>query len=210
MKLKIFNFGLPRTGTTSFHFFMKKLGFKSLHSGNGVINDIFPSNYFNFVKNQNDPRNILNKLIYRNEVFSDLPWYSNALMNVLIKKYENDPNVKFVATIRNKESWLNSIKKLNSPNWINGAGSVEFHKYEYNGIFDKYSEFCETELNQLLGDYYNKHYELLKELCADYLLLNIDNINELKSNITMLLPEKESDINNIEYPHKGAHITSFS
>mgnify|MGYP003325862154 CR=1 FL=1 len=48
-KIKIFNFGLPRTGTTSFHLYMKNNAFKSVHTNDGFINKCFPKDYFDFL-----------------------------------------------------------------------------------------------------------------------------------------------------------------
>ena len=67
--LKIFNFGLPRTGTTSVHNFLSQLGYKSVHTNDGFINKCFPKDYFNFT-NDNLENNIINQFINNYEVFS--------------------------------------------------------------------------------------------------------------------------------------------
>ena len=111
--VKIFNFGLPRSGTTSFHLFMKENGYKTVHTNDGFINKCFPTDYFEFIQDSNNlDNNLIEKYISDNEVFSDLPWYSYKLRKKIIEKYKNNPNVYFVATTRKKEDWIRSIKTI--------------------------------------------------------------------------------------------------
>ena len=178
---------------------MGQLGYKSLHSNHREIDKLFPSEYFHFLKNSDDPHNLFNVYIEKYDVFSDLPWYSNDLMVHLIKKYENEPNVIFVATTRNKVSWIKSIKKIKS--FITPGSSLKFHNYEYEHLFEKFDSLDESELNHLLGNYYSTHYNLLKEICPQCTLLNLDNSAEIKSNMKQLFPDKADVIDTLAYPN---------
>ena len=70
----------------------------------GFINIIYPNDYNNFI----DDINIEKNMMY----FQTCPWHSVKLRNKIIEKYSNNKNVIFVCTIRNKNEWINSIKKI--------------------------------------------------------------------------------------------------
>lgn len=196
-KLKIFNFGLPRTGTTSFHQFMQKIGLKSIHTNDGYINRVFPHDYNQFILADNTDdlsQNQIQQSILNNQVFSDLPWYSIFLQKKLMEKYSDDPNIVFVCTIRQKEKWIQSIKKI-IPCIITKA-ERDFHQMEYHGILT--SHLTETELNNRLSDYYDSFYEHIKKY-KQILLLPLENTEEIKSILFSLL--NNPMILNIKYPH---------
>lgn len=185
--MKIFNFGLPRTGTTSFHRYMLSNSFNSVHTNNGFINICFPDDYYNFLNDIDLSNNYISCHINKYDVFSDLPWYSVKLRNKIIQKYKDDPNVYFVYTIRDKKSWIKSIRKI-IPH-INQSASKQFHEMEYNGNL--------SELNDdQLDIFYDKFYSELK---ADSNIheLSLDNIDVLKNTLNKLF---NTNIN-MEYPH---------
>lgn len=184
--MKIFNFGLPRTGTTSFHLYMLSNSFNSVHTNDGFINNCFPKDYYNFLNDEDLSTNSISCHINKYDVFSDLPWYSVKLRNKIIQKYKDDLNVYFVYTIRDKKSWIKSIRKIIP--YINSPAEKQFHEMEYNGVL--------SEINDdQLGIFYDKFYSELK---ADKNIheLSLDNIENLKNTLNKLF---NTNIN-MEYP----------
>lgn len=74
-KIKFFNFGLPRTGTTSFHLYMKNNAFECVDTNDGFINKCFPKDYFDFLNDKNLQNNSISCHINKYQVFSDLVHY---------------------------------------------------------------------------------------------------------------------------------------
>jgi hypothetical protein len=188
MKKKIFNFGLPRTGTTSFHNFMQNNGYKSVHTNDGFINEVFPEHYFDYISDKNLEKNIIERFIDSYDVFSDLPWYSIKLRDKIIEKYKNDPNVIFVATIRDKTKWIESIKKIIP--CIKSDSEIKFHDYEYNQILKKNVTDIE------LSNYYDDFYASLDNCVVK---LSLEDTDEIKFILSEIL--KDTKINNMKYPH---------
>lgn len=186
-EIKIFNFGLPRTGTTSFHIFMEKNGFNSMHTNDGYINKCFPKDYFDFLIDKNISNNLIDSYIKKYQVFSDLPWYSLKLRQKILNKYKNDPNVYFVYTTRSKEKWINSIKKI-IPH-IKTKSDKLFHKMEYNSILHK------NVKNSDLDKFYDEFHLELKENKNIY-ELSLEDVESIKSTLNKLF---NTDIN-MQYP----------
>ncbi len=184
--VKIFNFGLPRTGTTSFHLFMKENGYKTVHTNDGFINKCFPKDYFEFIQDSNNlDNNLIKKYISDNEVFSDLPWYSYKLRKKIIEKYKNNPNVYFVATTRKKEDWIRSIKTI-IPH-IKSESEKQFHEMEYNGILKE--GVTDDKLSVFFDEFHSN-------MDKNIILLSLENTKSIKKNLS-----KITKINlDIEYP----------
>tara|TARA_B100001093_G_C26722745_1_gene968580 strand:+ start:427 stop:1014 length:588 start_codon:yes stop_codon:yes gene_type:complete len=190
-KIKIFNFGLPRTGTTSFHLYMKNNAFNSVHTNHGFINKCFPKDYFDFLNDENLQNNSISLHINKYQVFSDLPWYSFKLRKKIIDKYKNDPNVYFIYTTRNKQTWIKSIKKIIP--YIKSKSEKEFHKMEYNGILS--NKHNDADINISLDKFYDTFHAELKANENIY-ELSLDDIDSLKSTLHNLF---DTDIN-MTYP----------
>lgn len=190
MTKKIFNFGLPRTGTTSFHNFMLICGFNSVHTNDGFINIIYPHDYNNYINDIDMENNNIQKYINEYEVFSDLPWYSIKLRNKIIEKYSNDDNVIFVCTIRNKNEWINSIKKI-IPCIISKA-EKEFHNMEY----DNSLIFFSHNIDKKLEEYYDKFYSSMDERVIK---LWLNDTNEIKMKLSKILDDEK--ILDYDYPY---------
>lgn len=123
---KLFNLGLPRTGTTSFSGAASIAGFRSLHSNRGEIEFLFPD--IPLFETGRPSR--FDLVIDRYDVFSDLPWY--AMAKTLARAF---PSASFVATTRCPEKWCQSILKIR-PHIITEV-EVEFHRAFFEtAIFD--------------------------------------------------------------------------
>jgi Sulfotransferase domain len=195
--IKIFNFGLPRTGTTSFHTFMEKNGFNSLHSNDASIEYIYPDEYNKFKNNKNSA---ICKIINKYQVFSDLPWYS--LYDDIFKIYHSDQSCYFVATTRNVEKWCKSIKKLR--HWIpdKNTNSYKYHDNIYNGLLTSLYNDNDPLFDEKLKIFFNEHYENLIKIAnfykRDILFLDLEDTESIKkklSNIFGCIP--------YDYPKKN-------
>lgn len=91
---KVFGIGLSRTGGRSLHFALKRLGYRSKHWGFLLVKCDLSLRYDRLEKY---------------DALLDLP----AVLNYkeLDKKY---PDAKFILTLRDKRSWLDSMKRLHN------------------------------------------------------------------------------------------------
>lgn len=178
-KPTIFNFGLPRTGTTSFHMYMQKQGYQSAHTNDGFIEKCFPEQYNNFINGIKLEENIIMQYIHKYDVLSDLPWYSTQLRNKIIEMYKNDPNAIFVCTTREHNAWINSIKILKK--YIGSTTEQNFHDFEFNSIFRK-EPIDEDALSKYYMNFHvnmpncvtRLYFENIKEIMCDHKLLKMD------------------------------------
>lgn len=88
---KIFNIGLPKTGTHSLNVALNRLGFKSLHNPIPFRRQAFAGCY-RF--DPNDWRALTN---FGEHIYAQLD--------------ANYPDSKFILTVRDKESWLDSYRR---------------------------------------------------------------------------------------------------
>lgn len=102
---KIFNLGLPRTGTSSLNACLVELGLRGLHSNHGQIEGWFPEPYDALVAGQDS--GALGQALSANDAFGDLPWFT--LAETLMRRYANESAV-FVATRRPLAEWLPSFR----------------------------------------------------------------------------------------------------
>jgi len=105
-KRKIFNIGLPRTGTMSFTKVLAQFGFRSCHP--------FPEKTWTFKEVQSfikNPRSASSRAIRAQlskcDAFSDTPIY--GMMEQLLEYY---PDARFVMTTRKRITWEDSCKRL--------------------------------------------------------------------------------------------------
>lgn len=185
MKVKIFNLGLPRTGTTSFHEFMKANDLKSCHTNDGFIHKCFPKDFFDFIEGKYK-NNSIYKYIEDYDVFSDLPWYSRFLRNSLLNLKLPDTKIFFVATIRDVNSWVESIKTIKVP--IQREKTELFHTLEFGDVFLK-NTFNNEQLKHIYLNFYNDLPDTVIRLPLD----DSDHIIELINKIVI--------IKNKNYPH---------
>ncbi|HEV7230062.1 MAG TPA: sulfotransferase [Bacteroidia bacterium] len=145
--MKIFGLGLSRTGTTSLYLLMESLGYSSRHFidewMNGTEADV--------------PQQVL--------IDTPVPY----LYKALDEKY---PGSKFILTIRNKESWLESMR------WMFVHGKVIWNwprsTQEYNRKFYKTTRYNKKILSRHY-DTYHKEVELyFRDRPGDLLVVDID------------------------------------
>ncbi len=91
---KIFCIGLPKTGTTSVHYALRKAGFKAEHFPYMLVNN----EKGELVLNAGDLGN--------HDAVSDLP--VAVMLDELVKLY---PDAYFIYTYRNKKKWLDSCRR---------------------------------------------------------------------------------------------------
>jgi len=146
---KVFGIGLSRTGTTSLHDVLEKLGFNSVHFIAGL---------------ENDPDF---KIVDEYDALMDTP--IPLIYQDLDKRF---PNSKFILTTRNKEAWLTSMKwmfKHGKVMWTWWKGLHDYHLKFYGT--KKYNE-------SILSRHFDLYHENVKEYFRnrenDLLILNID------------------------------------
>ena len=94
---KVFEVGLPRTGTTSLGKAYEILGFK--HKGWDIATT---------QKYKSGEIDYLLKLAEEYDAFEDHPWHAGELFKTLDTKF---PNSKFIFLERDLESWLRSFER---------------------------------------------------------------------------------------------------
>ena len=165
--VKIFNFGLPRTGTTSLHECLTELGLKALHSNHGEIEDLFPE-YDMFKRGMPAPR--FEDALQDNDAFGDLPWF--ALFENLMSRYGPDagsaPGI-FLATKRPMADWLPSVRD-HALHWVtpDRPGDTGFWKSYFGEeiVAEAQADGSTTKLDELLGARWHEHYAQLEAAAA--------------------------------------------
>lgn len=160
------NVGLPRTGTQSFDEFLTKNGYSCAHIGYGE-NDIVELNKF-----KQTGKGKIYDFMCNYQVCGDSPYY--GLINAFKTHY---PNIKLIATHRDKKSWLKSMGKHRS------AGGSFLRKYYGN--------------NKSLSVIYDDHYNLCKKYNIPLVSLNDDDTEKI--NVIANLLENSTLRNNDVY-----------
>jgi hypothetical protein len=160
------NVGLPRTGTQSFDEFLTKNGYECAHIGYGE-NDTIELNKF-----KQTGKGKIYDFMCDYQICGDSPYY--GLIDTFKKHY---PNIKLIATHRDKESWLKSMNKHKS------AGGTFLRNYYGN--------------NKSLSAIYDTHYNLCKKHNIPLVSLNDDDATKI--NIISNLLEDSNIQNNETY-----------
>jgi hypothetical protein len=132
---KIFNIGLPKSGTTSLQAALVKLGYRSFHNPTRLRSLSYERGIYRY------PRDDWDALTNFGEHF--YPQLDSCY-----------PNSRFILTIRDKEAWLNSAEKWFSRKpknpWIDYRGRVEvfgctyFQRERFAYVFDlHYRNVCD-------------------------------------------------------------------
>lgn len=184
-KGKIFGVGLSKTGTTSLASALNVLGYKTKD---------FPSlNYF--------PHTLIN--IKANELYpydaltdiSVIPFYKR-----LDRKF---PGSKFILTIRDKESWLQSCKnypRFHLPFYRLPLKIIKLRQVIYGTI-----NFDEQKFSEAYDHHYNEIINYFKDRPDDLLILNIGEGNEwekLCKFLSLAIPEAP-------FPFKNAKANNY-
>lgn len=152
----IYNIGLPRTGTKSIAFLLKKYGFKFRHPNLTFIYDF----EYNYVINN------IHLWKMDNYVYSNTPIWHPEFWDLL-----NIMDHKIIYTYRDKESWIKSIENYT---YFKKTNLLKRDKYWFK---DYFKGFCAENLSEV----YDKHLKAVKQL-KNTLYVNI--INEDNVEIT--------------------------
>ncbi|MFB6317427.1 sulfotransferase [Saccharicrinis sp. FJH54] len=176
-KPKIFCIGLNKTGTTSFEFVMKELGFivGDQREGEKLLHDYAKQEFSS-----------LFKLCKTAQVFQDAPFSFPDTYKYLDQQF---PGSKFILTVRdNPDQWYESITRFHSRIWADGRriptkedlqNATYIYKgrpWESNRILFKTPE-SDPYNNQMLIDYYTNHVTnvnaYFKDRTNDLLIINV-------------------------------------
>lgn len=150
MKEKVFGIGLSRTGTTSLTEALSVLGYRSVH---------FPLSY---------------------EGIREYDAATDTTVALWYKRLDKDyPGSKFVLTIRDESSWLESMEWLFNKSCFFTGGSADWRKrvpWAVIEVNEKLYGTCEFDRGKLI-EAYRKHYvDVLKYFEGrenDLLVMNI-------------------------------------
>lgn len=148
-KRKIFGIGMSRTGTTSLFILLESLGFRGRHFIEELV--------------RNADYNIPDEM----ELLIDSP--VPLLYKNLDKKY---PGSKFILTIRNKKSWLESMK------WMFNHGKVIWNwptfTHNYHKKFYHTTRFNRFILSKHYDNFHKEVQDYFKDRPKDLLVIDID------------------------------------
>jgi hypothetical protein len=99
---KVFNVGFSKTGTTSFEFATKLLGYNTYHGDFRI-----PVSEYTIGMWIHRDYDELRRLSTYWDAFADAPWGGTDLYRQLVEWY---PDAKFVLTVREPESWYRSLR----------------------------------------------------------------------------------------------------
>jgi hypothetical protein len=102
-KDKVFVIGFNKTGTTSLKAALMLLGYNFLFQER-----LYNKKIFEEINNKNFSS--LEKHLNNYDAFKDRPWNHPGVYQYLDKRFEN---AKFILTLRDVDSWLNSYRKWN-------------------------------------------------------------------------------------------------
>lgn len=186
MYSKIFYIGLSRTGTTSLHYILKELGFKSGHYIWPLLN-----NEWEVVDNYDALGDTPIPLIYKE----------------CDEKY---PNSKFILTTRNKDKWLDSMKWMFRDgrviwNWPLSLGN--YHRSIYGTNW-----YNRKVLNKAFENYHIEVRNYFKNRPNEFFEINIDNgfnIEELCKFLEIPLKPVEIIHSNERRPVKTSQLIKY-
>jgi len=168
---KIFGIGLNRTGTTSLHNALIKLGIKSYHHPIQI-----------YISNDNS-------ILEKSEAFIDSP--IPFIFKELDIKY---PGSKFILTTRPLDSWLESMK------WLYNHGSAKWNTsediYKYRREFLGCEYFNKEILKNKFIDFHDDVLKYFENREKDLLVINIEDTEKYNNLCDFLSIEKIR----IEYP----------
>ena len=199
-KLKIFQIGFNRCGTSSFAYFFKKNGFRASHWQNGTV-----AAYIELARRENKP---LLTYVDRYQVYTDMelmdlsrlskkmfnrrpiarllktldherelqPVYAYRYFKLLDQQY---PGSKFILNLRDVDKWVSSRFRFNKARYRSCLHGDHFHA-------------TEEELARCWKDDWNEHVEAVKghfaERPGDLLVFDIekDNVEKIIEFFDML------------------------
>lgn len=167
---KVFGIGLSRTGTTTLHFLLEQLGFKSLH----FVDDLLDVPDWNVLDDY--------------DAFSDSPiplYYRQC--DLLY------PKSKFILTTRNKKSWLSSMKWLFTDGkilWNWDKATDRYHQKFYGS-----QRYDKRSLEVLWDNHHREIETYFSEKPDQLLIINIDQGFDIREICNFLeVPQKKISI----------------
>ena len=160
--IKVFNLGLPRTGTTSWHMYMQSARLNSLHSNHGEINKLYPHELQKF---RSGAPSAVDVLIEQFDSMGDLPWYD--LAEELVGRSSQHPDWRFVASTRDVSSWIRSIEAIVLPfvfDHPRTSALWRYHDERWNGTLTRV--MAQEERSSRLRTKFERHYRTLRALGA--------------------------------------------
>lgn len=174
---KVFNFGLPRTGTTAFAACMSELGLRSVHANmDDSIEQWFPGPFDALASSR---PSVLDTVLDSNDAFGDLPFFSPELVQPLLSRFSNGSIV--VATTRPRDDWIQSFR-TNVVSLVARSGFASdavcrsncfayfqhaFGKDVFND--ESHTTCCKGDYSALearLGQIFDDHYSTLQQAAA--------------------------------------------
>ena len=191
-QIKIFEHGVPKTGTTSLGYALKTL----FNNHISFKHDLYLEYEKNGYKITDNLFNILNKF----DTFDDGPWH-NIDIEILFNLF---PKSKFIFLERELEEWLISIEKHHSPVYDHSERFND-NKESFNKHYLNYDWITNRECQRTCWtNIYNSKFESFKKYSEMYpdqfLIMNIKNGWEPLCNfLNVDIPDKE-------FPHGNKTI----
>lgn len=154
---KVFGIGFQKTGTTSFHHYMRRLGFRSIHWPHVVEGVNYERLCIPALKHRETVVNVLQPVLDRFDAFSDVPF--PALYREL---YDTVPGSRFVLVERDCDQWWKSLMR----HWrVAPSRPRRLDPYEYL-LYNLYSEDEITHVSHhdeaRVKDIYERHGESVR------------------------------------------------
>ena len=196
---KVFVIGSIKTGTTTAGHALERLGFNHYHGGFKTANTMMPMLLSGEYEKIFD-------IINQYDGFDDIPFSHGDFYKVLFKNY---PESKFILTVRDPNSWLQSMIKQFT--WYDSPLDAPLHKSYELGWFGAYEHFKLTygdvimsTNKQYVMDTYEKRNEEIIAFFEDkgnkLLVLDIPK-NSIEDNWKLLCNFLEKPMPNIPFPY---------
>ncbi len=159
---KVFGIGFQKTGTTSLHHFLRRLGYKSVHWPHVVAGINYQRVCIPVLHDRNKVVNVLQPLIEKFDAFTDVPF--PALYKEL---HERVPDGRFILLERDGDEWWESVAR----HWrLSPARSRRLDPYEYlayNLYSDEELELVTIRDRVRLKEIYLRHNEAVASYFQD-------------------------------------------
>lgn len=106
IKTKVFGIGFQKTGTTSLHHYLRRLGYKSIHWPHVVHGVNYQKLCIPVLHNREEVVDVLKPVIDEFEAFTDIPFA--ALYEEL---YGRMPDSRFILLYRDSDHWWESVAR---------------------------------------------------------------------------------------------------
>lgn len=194
MNNKIFNLGLGRTGTKSFHSLMLDLNFTSIHEPNdGIISWMFGESKGG---------------IFFNDSKKNVDSFSGGITHRYRDIYEIYPDAKYVLTTRSAESWLESRLRLHSKEQSSGRDNPRWAHVCDDPLFGrliKFGSVVDGIQRRLLIQKFNEIHKEIRNFFKDkenFIEMNFIDSDKEKA-MKELLEFLGIEFKNIEFPHNN-------